>query len=176
MVYLYSTPLSGTQTEKQKRRKLTWKKEANGIHKKNLPAGRRCVFKSATAPILEEMFQKHSPDRANYWIIFSRELLHTVSYYLKITYISIFFWFIKSINLMQWNILIKTGHILKWYSRNLLLSHKDKGDYIFKENCIRTHKFSCQHSRLPHTLRHSHSHVLSCNTFKVKALKILHVI
>lgn len=62
MVYLYAH-LRGTQMEGQTRRKLTWKKKANNMHKKHLPTG---IFKSATAPILEVLLQKHTPDRANY--------------------------------------------------------------------------------------------------------------
>lgn len=47
-----------------------WVTEANNMHKKHLPAGRKCIFRSATAPKLKVMFQTHTPDIRKYCIIF----------------------------------------------------------------------------------------------------------
>lgn len=43
-----------------------WKKEANNMHKKHLPTGRKYILNSAPAPTLKVMFQKHTPDVTKY--------------------------------------------------------------------------------------------------------------
>lgn len=66
-----------------------WKKEANNMHKKHLPNGRKCIFKSAMAPTVKVMFQNHIKKNIESSFL-EHHIIQLVSSYLKITFLCIF--------------------------------------------------------------------------------------